>query len=195
MFPQKVFDFLHGMVVGGFQCTDGSAGDVGNLLVSHLLEVFQVEDNPLLFRERCQCLLEQDLCPVAGEVRVAFQPLGDVGLRVVDGNSGPPFFFLQEGEAFVEGDAVEPRGHPGLGAEIVDVEPRLDEGVLQEVVGVVMRQHHPSDLPVQRFAVLPDDAGERFFLVFFVVEQLYDFFFVVSVHGVFFFVLKGVFPC
>lgn len=44
-------------------------------------------------------------------------------------------------------------GHLGVSAEVVDVEPCLDKGILEQVVGIFMREYHASDLPVQLFAV------------------------------------------
>ena len=91
---------------------------------------------------------------------------------------------VQEVQAFVEGDAVEPRGKLGISPEIVQVGPGLDERVLQQVVGIVVRNHHASYLPVQLFAVGLHNPFERFPLGRRVLKHQYGFFFVIIVHGV-----------
>ena len=59
----------------------------------------------------------------------------------------------EEVQGLVDGNAVEPCREFCLTPEGVQLAPGFQESVLQNIVGIVMGQHHASDLPVQRFAV------------------------------------------
>ena len=83
-------------------------------------------------------LLKKPLRFVAVKVRVAFQLVYQSGIGIVDGQLVFGALLVQEVQAFVEGDAVEPRGKLGISPEIVQVGPGLDERVLQQVVGIVV---------------------------------------------------------
>mgnify|MGYP000709580083 CR=1 FL=1 len=79
-------------------------------LVFHFLEIFQVEDDALFLGQLQDGLLKKPLRFVAVKVRVAFQLVYQSGIGIVDGQLVFGALLVQEVQAFVEGDAVEPRG-------------------------------------------------------------------------------------
>ena len=83
------------------------------------------------------CVSKKPLRIVADKERVAIQLDYQSGIGIVDGQLVFGALLVQEVQAFVEGDAVEPRGKLGISPEIVQVGPGLDERVLQQVVGIV----------------------------------------------------------
>ena len=60
---------------------------------------------------------------------------------------------VEEADTFVGGDAVQPGIQTGFFAEIFETLPGFDEGILEEVVGFVVVDHHFSDMPIQPFLV------------------------------------------
>ena len=75
-------------------------------------------------------------------------------LQVPNGKKEPPFFLLEESKAFVGSDAVDPRVELGVFPEIVDVLVNLHERILGEVVGVIVVDHHLTDMPVHALLIL-----------------------------------------
>lgn len=74
---------------------------------------------------------------------------------------------------FVCGDPVQPCVEPGFLTECRQSGPDLDEYVLKEVVGVVMRTEETADMPVEPFGVCIHDAIESLLLPAAAV-QFYD---------------------
>ena len=146
------------MVVGGFQCPDACAHDFAYVLVFHFLKVLHIEDLSLLGWQALHCMLELYLCLVSIEVGVALQSyLDTVRFRMLcTGEAyGDVLAPLQEIYRFVVGYSIEPCGKACISSEIVQSLPCLEKYILQDVIRVIVVQHHPAYLPIQLFLKLP----------------------------------------
>ena len=66
-----------------------------------------------------------------------------------------------EGECLVGGNAIEPSEYLGIAEESVNACPCFDEGVLQDVVRVVVRKYHATDVPIEGLTIGFDQGRKR----------------------------------
>lgn len=139
------------------ECSHAGVEYLRHILVLHLAEIFHCEYKALLVGQTAYGFVEEGIGPVAAKVCVALEPVGYLTIGAVYRH----YFALvlaQECECFVHRYAVEPSGYLRFPTEFVDVAPRFEECVLQQVVGIVVRQHHTPYVPVERLAVLLYDS-------------------------------------
>jgi hypothetical protein len=67
----------------------------------------------------------------------------------------------QRVQAGVGGDLVQPGPEPGAALEAPAPPPGAQEGLLDQVLGLLERAEHPVAVDVQLAAVAPDQLGER----------------------------------
>ena len=142
-------NFLHGDMVRCFQGSYAGAENGRHLLVLHLFIILHIEYHTLLGGQGLYGGLQTGLKFVAIEPFIGFDGCSchiDVfkhGIAVL----------TDEGERLVGGYAIEPSEYLGIAKETVDAHPCLREGVLQDVIGIVVREHHAADVPIERLAV------------------------------------------
>ena len=103
--------------------------------------------------------MERQLEPVAVEPRVGREPVG----RVEAGILPAGLLAGEEGQGLVGGDAVEPGIELRVAPKVFERAPYFQEGILETVVGIVVVEHHPADMPVQAFLVRLHKKAERLF--------------------------------
>ena len=142
-------------MIGGFQTALGGLEDAANLAVLHIVEVAQLEDGALHIWQTGDGFLQLSLDLVAVEIGVGHQRVGDTALIVgTQGCMG--LLAAEEVDALINGDTEEPGAQLGVALKGGQRIPGLEEGVLKHVVGIVVIKHHPTDHPIQAFAVLTD---------------------------------------
>ena len=147
-------------MVGCLECAYACTEDSGHILVFHLVEVLHVEYKSLFLGKSRNGFAQQPLCAVAVKERIAFYGIDQHCLLVIQRDVEAATFALEKCEAFVDGYFVEPSRQACIAAKVFELRPRLDESVLQQVIGIVMALYHPSDLSVQRLGIHGYDAPE-----------------------------------
>ena len=178
---KKFCYFLHGMMIRRLQGTYAGAQSLAHVLVFHLLEVLHVEDDTLLGRQLADSLLELQLGLVAIEVRVALEGQDDGTLGIVQTRVlTAPLHVVQR---LVDGYTAKPGIYTRLAPEVFQIDPGLDERVLQDIIAVVMLEHDTADLPIERLLVFADQEREGLFAGLLVLQLAYEIRFVYH-HGV-----------
>ena len=103
--------------------------------------------------------MERQLQPVAVEPRIGREPVG----RIEAGILSAGLLAGEESQGLVGGDAVEPGVELRVAAKVFERAPYLQEGILESVVGIVVVEDHPTDMPVQAFLVRLHKKAERLF--------------------------------
>lgn len=141
------------MVIAGLQRTHGSIGDLRDLFVRHIVEVFHVENKALLVGELQEGLLKLELDLITRDMRGAIEPGGELVGYITDGQKETPLLSLQKAQAFVRRDTVDPCVQLGIFAEAGDVLMDLDEDFLRDVIGIVVVDDHLADMPVNTLLI------------------------------------------
>ena len=163
-------------VVGGLQGADGSVQRFRHLLVRELVVIAEGKNNALLFRKFDDGLLQPLFQTVGREVVILRRHVPKVvGEFVVTEGKGF-LLLLQKREAGGDDNAGHPRFEAGITAEAAEEPPDLDEYVLREVVGVLVRIDEPADIAIYVAAVFVHQHTEASFLRLFVVEKGKDLF-------------------
>lgn len=144
------------MVVAGFECPYAGACNLGDLFVGHVVAVLHVEDEALFVGQAQESLLEFALYFIAGYVWRGVDLLRELAFDVYDGQEEPTLFALQKGEAFVSGNAIDPREQLGVFAKVLDVAVDFDKDFLGKVVCIVVIDYHFTNVAVDALLVLSD---------------------------------------
>src|SRR5690606_27659271 len=84
----------------------------------------------------------------ATQARHAVQLACQFTLDIANREKKTPLLALQEIEALVGSDAIDPREEPGVFPEAVDVAVYLDKYFLGDVVGIVVVDYHFPHMPI-----------------------------------------------
>ena len=166
---RKIFhsfaDALHRVEVAGLEGADAGAGDFGDLFVGEVFVVAHEEHRALLFRKSRHRFGEFALGGVAVEPGIGiYHPLR-TGVQALELQGRADTLLPQIPQRLVGGDAPEPGEVAGVAPEVRKRLPGLEEGFLQQVVGVFVTVHKAADVPVQLFAILAHEFAEYGFRV------------------------------
>src|SRR5690606_24581221 len=136
------------MVLTGLQCSHAGVRDFRDILVRHIIEVFHVKNHPLTGRKRKQRFLKLELNFVAIQARHRVQLSGQLTLNIANRKEEASFLALEEIEALVGGNPVDPREKSGIMPKAVDIAAHLNEHLLRDIVSVVMVDYALPDMPI-----------------------------------------------
>ena len=145
--------FLDSMVVRSLECAYRGAEYLRHLFVFHIVVVSHVEYQTLFVRQTCYSLLKFFLKLVTVEICVALNTVEQKGIITVIIDLSFHTLAVEEVDRLVNSYFEEPCRQPSVTSEIGQMIPGLDEGVLHEVIGIVMAYDHLAYLPVHLFAV------------------------------------------
>lgn len=126
------FQFLQSMVERGFEGPDRRLQYFGHLLIAHFVKVAEVENKALFFGKACQGPAEYFFdarhrqTGSCGGFRHRYQGL----------TGGFPALASQMVEGFVDADPVQPGVQTAALPELIQVDPCLDEYLLQEIIRI-----------------------------------------------------------
>ena len=166
---RKIFHFfadaLHSVEVAGLEGAHTGAGDFGNLLVGEIFIVTHQEHRALLFGEGRYSLGEFALGGIAVEPGIGiYHPLR-TGVQALELKGGADALLPQIPQRLVGSYAPEPGEVAGIAPEVRECLPGLQEGFLQQVVGIFVAVHKAAYVPVQLFAILAHKFAEYGFRI------------------------------
>ena len=149
-------------MIGCFERTHGSSEQGAHFFIFHFFKIFQIEDNALFLGQGVNGFLEFELRGVAVEIGVSFQVFDfrreffRFSVKALHGAA-----FSEKGQAFVDGDSVEPRADFALCTKRVQSHPSFEKGVLHDVVGVVVKLHDATHAIVESRSFLLHQNAKR----------------------------------
>ena len=149
---KKFRNFFNGYVIGCLEGTFRRVEPLAHLTVFHLFEVTKLEDDTLNIGQAGHSLLQQCLHLSTVKIVVGHQAIGH-WQDIVDTNPAI-LVTAQEIKTLVDGNARQPRDHLSITMETAQTIPCLQESVLEHIVGIVMREHNATDLPIELLAIL-----------------------------------------
>src|SRR6476660_8007530 len=95
---------------------------------------------------------------------VCFYFVAQSTFRFIKWNRRPFFLLLDISEAFICSYTVQPGIQLTILPEIFQSIPNPQKNILQYIIGILVIDHHTSDMPVQFFLVFFDYACKGLFL-------------------------------
>ena len=125
---------------------------LADVAVFHLIEVSQLEDHSLDFRQLGNGLLQHSLGLTTIEVFIGQQCI--CYRQIIRSGRSDMLVSTQKIHALIDGDTRQPCRHLRLAMEIIKAIPCFQKSILKHVVGIVVSEHDATYLPVQLFAIL-----------------------------------------
>ena len=169
-----VLNLFHRQVVACFEGAYACFGDLGDLLVCQVVKVFHVKDQPLFVWQSQQSLLQFQLNVVAGYLLSAGKFLHELMLKVTEPEKIASFLALQEVQALVRGDAIDPGVELRVVSESMNILMDFDKNLLGQVVSVVVTDYHFADQPIHPLLVLSHQQIESVILCFRITKFFQD---------------------
>lgn len=149
---KKFRNFFNGYMIGCLEGTFRRVEPLAHLTVFHLFEVTKLEDDTLNIGQAGHSLLQQCLHLSTIKIIVGHQTIGH-WQNIVDTNPAV-LVMAQEIKTLVDGNARQPRANLGITVKITQSIPSFQESVLKYIIGIIMREHNATDLPIELLAIL-----------------------------------------
>ena len=149
---KKFRNFFNGYMIGCLEGTFRRVEPLAHLTIFHLFEVTKLEDDTLNIGQAGHSLLQQCLHLSTIKIIVGHQTIGH-WQDIVDANPAV-LVMAQEIKTLVDGNARQPRANLGITVKITQSIPSFQESVLEHIVGIVMREHNATNLPIELLAIL-----------------------------------------
>ena len=133
-------------------CLDGTYSpfeSLGYVFEFHLVEVSHGEYHFLFRWQFLHSGIESTGNLVTGEIGVGSEFFSEGTLLAGKREHRLQALALKKIDGLVDGYSIEPGVELAVLSEIRQVFPCLDEGVLQQIVSVIMVEYHSADLPVE----------------------------------------------
>ena len=149
---KKFRNFFNGYMIGCLEGTFRRVEPLAHLTIFHLFEVTKLEDDTLNIGQAGHSLLQQCLHLSTIKIIVGHQTIGH-WQDIVDANPAV-LVMAQEIKTLVDGNARQPRANLGITVKITQSIPSFQESVLKYIIGIIMREHNATNLPIELLAIL-----------------------------------------
>lgn len=149
---KKFRNFFNGYMIGCLEGTFRRVEPLAHLTIFHLFEVTKLEDDTLNIGQAGHSLLQQCLHLSTIKIIVGHQTIGH-WQDIIDANPAV-LVMAQEIKTLVDGNARQPRAHLGITVKITQSIPSFQESVLKYIIGIIMREHNATNLPIELLAIL-----------------------------------------
>ncbi len=139
-------------MIGCLEGTFRRVEPLAHLTIFHLFEVTKLENDTLNIGQAGHSLLQQCLHLSTVKIVVGHQAIGH-WQDIVDANPAV-LVTAQEIKTLVDGNARQPRANLGITVKITQSIPSFQESVLKYIIGIVMREHNATNLPIELLAIL-----------------------------------------
>lgn len=145
-------------MIGGLEGTFGSMEQLTDLAIFPFFEVSHLEHHALHIRQRGYRLLQQRLGFSTVKIGIGLQVVGHRE-NFVDADT-LMLVTTKEIKTLVDGNTREPCMDVRIAMKTTETVPGFQECILEHIIGILMREHNPTDLPIQLFAILTHNLLE-----------------------------------